>query len=340
MSQEAIPVALIGGGRIGAVHASNILANPRLSLRYVVDIDENAAKTWAAKAPNCQAVTSIDPVLNDHSVKAIVVCTPTAAHPDIIMKAAKAGKAIMCEKPISLITSEIDDCYAQAAKYGVPLLCGYQRRHDPSFVKLHEAVKGGAIGQVQIVKTISRDNPVPTIAYLKISGRIFHDCGSHDIDLCRWITGEDPYEVYTAASTFNPSIKELNDWDTVLITLKFPSGIIASIDLSRKAAYGYDQRIEVLGNAGMVQAENRQPTTTIVSTDKGLLTDPFCWSFPQRYVEAYARELDHFADVVQGKVAPKLSHDDARKVAIIAEAAEESCVRGVPVKIDYGSQKN
>jgi len=185
------------------------------------------------------------------------------------------------------------------------------------------------------VKTISRDNPVPTLAYLKISGRIFHDCGSHDIDLCRWITNENPTEVYTVASAFNKDIKALDDWDTVLITLKFPSGTLGSIDLSRKACYGYDQRMEVLGDKGMVQSMNKQPTTAIVSTESGIHTDPFCYSFPQRYVEAYAKELDHFVDVMLGKVKPKLTHEDARAVAIIADAAEESCKLGQPVKIKY-----
>jgi len=218
---------------------------------------------------------------------------------------------------------------------GVPLLCGYQRRSDPSFVKLQETCRNGGIGTLQIVKTISRDNPVPTIAYLKISGGIFHDCGSHDIDVCRWILQEDPFEVFAVASCFNPAIKELNDFDTVLITLKYPSGALACIDLSRKAAYGYDQRIEVLGDKGMVQAENKQPTTLVHSTDMGLNTDPNCYSFPQRYEHAYANELNHFVDVMDGKAQPKLSHDDARKVAIIADAAEESVRSGRKVIMSY-----
>ena len=188
---------------------------------------------------------------------------------------------------------------------------------------------------MQIIKTTSRDNPVPTLAYLKISGKIFHDCGSHDIDVCRWIAGEDPCEVYAAASSFNKDIKALEDWDTVLITLKFPSGVIASIDLSRKAAYGYDQRIEVLGDKGMLQAMNRQPTTVVLSNDEGVSTDPYCYSFPQRYDQTYALEMDHFADILSKKVDPLLSHDDARKVNIIADGAELSCQTGKPVTLKY-----
>jgi len=335
MTEARIPVALVGAGRIGVVHLNNILANQRFDLRYVVDADQKAAQNGASRSPRAKAITTIDEALADPELKAIVICTPTAQHREIILKSVKAKKAIMCEKPISLKLEEIDECYNEAKKNDTALLCGYQRRHDPSFRKLQEAAKAGKIGTVQIVKTTSRDNPVPTLAYLKISGKIFHDCGSHDIDVCRWILGEDPVEVFAVASAFNPAIKEMNDWDTVLISLKYPSGAIASIDLSRKAAYGYDQRIEVLGDKGMLQAMNKQPTTVVVSTDEDVATDTYCYSFPQRYVEAYALELDHFADIVQKGATPRLSHDDARKVAIIADAAERSAETGKPIQLKW-----
>jgi len=330
-----IAVALVGSGRIGVVHLKNIVSNARLVLKYVVDVDIKSAERAVTHAMHAQAVSSIEPVLADPSIKGIVICTPTAQHREIILAAIRAGKAIMCEKPISLNVKEIDECYAEAKKHNVPLLCGYQRRSDPSFVQLKETCKSGGIGTLQIVKTISRDNPVPTLAYLKISGGIFHDCGSHDIDVTRWVLEEDPFEVFAVASAFNADIKALNDFDTVLITLRFPSGAIANIDLSRKACYGYDQRIEVLGDKGMVQSQNRQPTTTLLSTEQGIRADPFMFSFPQRYDHAYAFELDHFVDCILGKAIPKLSHDDARKVAIIADAAEESVRSGRKVIISY-----
>jgi len=336
MSEERISVCVVGCGRIGAVHIKNVLGNTRLNLKYIVDVDLKAANNWAAKAPNCKALDILDAtVLSDKEVKGVIICTPTAAHRDLILSCVRAGKAVMCEKPISLRVNEIDECYTEAKKHGVPLLCGYQRRHDPSFSQLTESCHNGSIGKLQVVETISRDNPVPTLAYLKISGGIFHDCGSHDIDLCRWILGEDPVEVFGYASAFNPDIKALDDYDTVVLNLKFPSGAIGMINLARKAAYGYDQRIEVLGDKGMLQAMNRQPTTVILSTEKGISTDPYCYSFPQRYDVTYALELDHFADVLNGKVQPKLSHDDSRKVAIIADAAEHSARTGKPVKIVY-----
>lgn len=299
--ENRIGVAIIGAGRIGVVHLRNIIANPRLSLKYVYDINQESANKGASQSFNAKAVTSLDPIINDKSVKGVVICTPTADHREIILACIKAGIHIMCEKPISLNVKEIDECYNEAKKANIHLLCGYQRRSDPSFVQLQKSARNGDIGTLQIIKTISRDNPVPTLAYLKISGGIFHDCGSHDIDVCRWVLNEDPYEVFAVASAFNPDIKAIDDFDTVLITLRYPSGAIANIDLSRKAAYGYDQRIEVLGDKGMLQSQNRQPTTTILSTDKGLNSDPFCYSFPQRYEHAYAIELDHFVDVLEGK---------------------------------------
>jgi len=334
--QLPLKICLIGTGRIGAVHLKNVIANTRMHLAYICDVDQKALDRFKDQVPGyTKLTTQFDEVLADKSVAGIVCCTPTAQHPDIIVKSLRAGKAVLCEKPISLKIDEIDACYNESKKLGVPLLCGYQRRSDPSFVKLWETCRNGGIGQVQIVKTVSRDNPVPTVAYLKISGGIFHDCGSHDIDVVRWIVGQDPHEVFAAASVFRPEIKQLNDFDTIMITLKFPNGVLGSIDLSRKAIYGYDQRIEVLGDKGHVQAQNKAPTSVIISTEHAIAGDPNMYSFPQRYTEAYANEMDHFADVILRKAEPRLSHEDARKVAIIADAAEESARHGKPVQIKY-----
>jgi len=313
----------------------NILANPRFDLRYIVDINMEVAQEWASRSPHAKAVKTIEEALVDKDLRAVVICSPTANHPDAILKCLRGKVGVMCEKPISFSVKEIDQCYEEAKKYSTPLLCAYQRRSDPSFRALKDACASGKVGQLQIVRTISRDHPVPTIAYLKISGKIFHDCGSHDLDVCRWLLGEDPIEVFAAGSAFNPEIKALHDWDTVMITLRYASGAIASIDLARNAVYGYDQRIEVLGSAGMVQANNKQATTVTLSTDQGLHTDPFLYSFPQRYSETYALELDHFANVVEGKEPPRLSHADVRAVAIVADAAEKSCELAQKVQIVY-----
>jgi myo-inositol 2-dehydrogenase/D-chiro-inositol 1-dehydrogenase len=330
-----IGVALVGTGRIGTVHFNNIVANLRLQLLYVVDIDVQRAKEYANKVgPDCQFSNSLDAALKDTNVKGVVICAPTGEHRDLVIASVRAGKAVMCEKPISLKIEEIDECYKEAEKYNVPLFCAYQRRSDPSFAKLQQTCREGGIGTLQIVKTTSRDNPPPSIAYLKISAGIFHDCCVHDIDLLRWITQEDPEEIFSVASAFNKDIAAMKDFDTVLITAKFPSGAIGVIDVSREAVYGYDQRIEVHGSAGQVQAMNRQPTSMILSTKNGVTADTNLYSFPQRYVEAYNNEMLHFVDCLTGKTKPMLSHDDCRKISIIATAAEESARTGKPIKME------
>jgi len=274
-------------------------------------------------------------MLKDPSVQGVVICTPTAEHPQVILSCLGSGKAVMCEKPIAMNLKDIDECYNESNRLKVPLLCGYQRRHDASFSKTKESIKEGVIGKLHMVRTSSRDHPVPTLNYLKISGKIFHDCCSHDLDIMRYMTGEDPVEVFAMGHAFNPNLKELEDWDTVNISLKFPSGVVGNIDASRFAAYGYDQRIEVFGDKGMVQANNQQPTSVVVSTVSGVTSDPYFYSFPQRYEKTYATELAHFVQVILKKVEPILTHQDVRKVTILASACEESCQTGKPVRVQY-----
>jgi myo-inositol 2-dehydrogenase/D-chiro-inositol 1-dehydrogenase len=333
--QEPVGIALVGMGRIGKVHFKNIISNTRSKLKWIVDVDLKAAQEAVQGLSDIKLTTNLDEALKDPAVQGVVVCTPTSEHKETILKSLRSGKPIMCEKPISLSLNETDECYNESKKLGVPLLCGYQRRSDPTFSSLQEHCKKGSIGKLQVIKTTSRDNPVPTLAYLKISGKIFHDCGSHDFDLCRWISGEDPIEVHSYATAFNPDIKALHDWDTVVVHMKFPSGALAMVDLSRKATYGYDQRIEVLGDKGMIQSNNQQRTSNLIHLENGISSDPNLYSFQQRYEKAYSLEFDHFVDVIVGKAEPRLTHDDVRKVTLIADAAERSAELGKPVLVKY-----
>jgi len=329
------PVALIGVGRIGAIHFKNILNNHDLSLKWVIDVNEKAAQEFASKVPGCQASSSTTKMLEDASIEGVIICSPTAEHTKAILDCLRAGKAVMCEKPISLNLEDIDLCYNESKRLNIPLLCAYQRRHDESFAKARQTINNGSIGKVQIVRSTSRDHPLPTLNFLKISGKIFHDCTSHDIDMVRWLTGEDPCEVFAFGSAFRSEIASLHDWDTVTINLKFPSGVLATIDVSRFAAYGYDQRIEIHGDQGMVQAFNQQPTSCVVSTHEGVKSDPYFHSFPQRYEKTYATELAHFVRVIRRETEPMVNHDDIKKVTIIASAAERSCETGAPIKLTY-----
>eukprot|EP00010_Vexillifera_abyssalis_P008731 CAMPEP_0201545348 /NCGR_PEP_ID=MMETSP0173_2-20130828/1877_1 /ASSEMBLY_ACC=CAM_ASM_000268 /TAXON_ID=218659 /ORGANISM="Vexillifera sp., Strain DIVA3 564/2" /LENGTH=346 /DNA_ID=CAMNT_0047953727 /DNA_START=24 /DNA_END=1064 /DNA_ORIENTATION=+ len=336
-SKEPLGLAVCGGGRIGKVHTDNLGGKKQTyNVLYCVDIVASAAAEMAAKFDNAQGTDDYAKVLADDKVDAVLVCTPTATHVDYIKKALNANKHVFCEKPISMDVDEIRECFALAEKQGKQLYCGYQRRADPNFRALKLAIEQGKIGTVHVIKSTSRDHPTPSIAFLKISGGFFHDCASHDIDLCRWVTGEDPTEVFATAHAFNPEIGAIDDVDTAVITLKFPSGVLAVIDISRKAVYGYDQRLEVHGDAGMVQTENVAKSSCIISTVDGISSDNPHYSFPQRYREAYSNELDHFFDIIRNGATPFCNAESCISVALIANAAEEAAKTGKPIQ--FGSK--
>lgn len=215
-------------------------------------------------------------------------------------------------------------CYDVAEEFGKPLLCALNRRFDQGILDVYERTRNGAVGDIHIVKTTSRDSPFPPVDYLKISGGIFHDCAVHDIDLICWIVGETPISVYTQANAFNTSVAQLSDVDTVAIVLKFPSGVVAQIDLSRFAAYGYDQRLEVFGNKGMLVNENIRPTAVRFSNAQGTHQPPIYDSFPTRYDQSYKNELDHFLDVIMGKAELRIKKEDTILSFKVVEACENS----------------
>jgi len=250
-------------------------------------------------------------------------------------KSLQAKIAVFVEKPLSIQIPQIDAAYKLAEENKVVLLTGYQRRFDPNFNAVADSVFSDGFGKVHLMRSTSRDNPVPSVEFLKTSGGIIHDCGSHDIDLVRWIVGEDPIEVSCMGSCFNKDIAALNDSDTIVMSLRFPSGALGTIDLSRHACYGYDQRIEVHATGGMLQADNARATTLIRSTPDGRTYDPNCYSFPQRYKDAYRLELEHFISAVQTGTPVKIAGRDVRSVAIIADAATEALKTGQVVKITY-----
>lgn len=219
-------------------------------------------------------------------------------------------------------------CYNEAEKVGKPLFCALNRRFDPGIMDIYARARKGAVGEIHMVKKTSRDSPIPPVEYLKISGGIFHDCAVHDIDIICWIVGEIPTSVYAQAHAFVPGIAELSDVDTVAIVLKFPSGVIAQIDLSRFAAYGYDQRLEVFGNKGMIVNENNRPVAVQLSNTQGTHQLPIYNSFPTRYAESYSRELEHFLDVLVGKAELIIKKEDTLLALKVVEACEKSLKTG------------
>jgi myo-inositol 2-dehydrogenase/D-chiro-inositol 1-dehydrogenase len=336
VQHKVVKVCLCGGGRIGTVHLRDLLGSHRVKLTAIVEVVEKRRLEMVSQA-GCKGYATLDDAMADkeNQFDAVLICTPTGSHHELVLKALNANYPVFCEKPISLDINAVDECYNLAKQKNQILLCAYQRRFDPSFVKLQKAVQSGELGKVHVIKTTSRDHPLPSFEFLKTSGGIYHDCGSHDIDVVRWVLGEEPVEVYSTAHAFLGPIKEMNDYDTVVMILKFPSGATAMIDLDRTSAYGYDQRIEVSAEKGMIQAENKSATTVVTSTAGGVARDKISHTFTDRYDDAYRLELEHFVDLVLGiETQPKLTHEDVRRVSLIADACHKSAQTGAPVKLN------
>jgi len=334
---QPVHVIVAGLGRIGAAHFSNISTNYKFRVIAVVDPIQDLRKQYAAKV-GAKDYADLSELLADKTISftAVVLCTPTGFHAEHITMCLNAGKAVFCEKPISNDIKVVDHVYNLAKEKKLPLLCGFQRRHDTSFCKLKEHLATGAVGDVVKVKTISRDHPFPNYAFLRTSGGLVFDCCSHDVDVQCWLTGEVPNEVYAMGTAIDKEVKAMNDFDTLEVLFRFPSGIMGSIDISRHSTCGYDQRIEVLGTKAVIFAENPKESTVILANSTGFTYDPACYSFPTRYKQAYSAELDHFADLVSGAAAtPKLTHYDVRVNCIILHAISESAQKGAPVKPKY-----
>jgi len=334
-----VRLAVFGLGRAGSIHLANILANPRVVLAYVVESDtarwEAVRARWNLTDTQFVHPDQADVVYADPSLAACLVCTPTFTHEKFIVDSLQAGKAVFSEKPISEEAAGTARCYSQAAAAGKPLFCAFNRRFDPSFSAVRDRVRAGELGRVQMIKTTSRDSPLPGIEYLKISGGIFHDCAVHDIDLVTWILGEYPCQVFAAANSHIPEIGAIQDWDNVAITFTFTSGSLATVDLARFACYGYDQRLEVFGPGGMLEVKNEPANNTVYSGSEGSSRVPIFYSFPSRHADGYSRELNHFLDVVQMGVEPSVTGLMTSAVSRIATACEESARSGLPVKLEW-----
>lgn len=345
MSGYSAPVtlALFGLGRAGSIHLSNILANPRVVLKYVIEQDqtrwEPSRLRWNLTNTTFVLPSDLSQVLEDPQLTACLIATPTFTHEGFIIASLTAGKAVFSEKPMAEAPSGTARCYEKSDQVGKPLFCAFNRRFDPSFSAVRQRVRDGELGHVQMIKTTSRDSPLPGIAYLKTSGGIFHDCAVHDIDMVTWILGEYPTEIFTAANANIEEIAAIGDWDNVAITMKFPSGTIGMVDLCRFANYGYDQRLEVFGPKGMLHVKNETPDKTVMSDTLGSREVPMYYSFPSRHADGYMRELDHFLDVVQGKQTMSVTDRMTKAVSKIADACEESAKTGAKVQLVWGEEE-
>ncbi len=311
---------LLGAGRIGKVHAKAVSGNPDATLVAVADAFPAAAEAIAAQY-GC-AVRTIEEIEAAGDIDAVVICTPTDTHADLIERFCRAGKAVFCEKPIDLDVERVRACMKVVKETGGKLMVGFNRRFDPHFMAVREAIDAGRIGDVEMVTITSRDPGAPPVDYIKRSGGIFRDMTIHDFDMARFLLGEEPVTVTaTAAVLVDKAIGEAGDYDSVSVILQTASGKQAVISNSRRATYGYDQRIEVHGSKGMVSAENQRPVSIEVATGDGYTRPPLHDFFMTRYTEAYANEIAGFIASLEKGTPLAPSGADGLAALAIADAA-------------------
>jgi myo-inositol 2-dehydrogenase/D-chiro-inositol 1-dehydrogenase len=323
---------LLGAGRIGHIHGRNAATLPDSTLVAVADVDQSAAAKLA-KANDAE-VRDLKAIVAAKDIDAIVIGTPTTTHADLIEAGVKAGKAVFCEKPVDLSSKRVEKCLQVVEKSGRPLMIGFNRRFDPNFAALQKRVGKGAIGKVEIVSVFSRDPGPPPVSYIETSGGLYRDMMIHDFDIARFMLGEEPIEVTAYGSNLvDPAIGKAGDIDTALVIMRTASGKLAQISNSRRAAYGYDQRIEVHGSEGMARADNILETTVEIAGKGGFAKDPAQHFFLERYAEAYRRELAAFIEAVTKKKQPSPSGRDGLQAQRLADAATRSRETGKPVAI-------
>src|SRR5438552_7291184 len=293
-------IAVIGCGRIGRIHAENLatrIAGARLAA--VADIAGACAKEVADQWQVPKATTDYKELLADKNIDAVAICSSTDTHSRIIQEAAGAGKQIFCEKPLAYDLARIHAALAAVKKAGGKLQIGFNRRFDPSFARVQELVIGGSIGQPHIIRITSRDPEPPSHDYIKVSGGIFLDMTIHDFDMVRFLSGSEAEEIYAIGDTLvDPSIRELGEIDTAIVTMRLKNGAMATIDNSFKADYGYDQRIEVFGSKGSASASNHTPDNHLLMDAAGVHQAKPLYFFLERYTEAYSREMSAIVEAV------------------------------------------
>jgi myo-inositol 2-dehydrogenase/D-chiro-inositol 1-dehydrogenase len=326
-------IAVLGAGRIGRIHGRNVAAHPGARLVAVADPHAPAAEELAAATG--AEVADLDGIVERPDVDAILVCTPTTTHADLIERGARAGKAVFCEKPVDLSSARIESCLAVVERAGTPLMIGFNRRFDPNFASLRRRLADGEVGEVELVTILSRDPGPPPVSYIATSGGLFRDMMIHDLDMARFLLlGDEPVEVHAVGSSLvDPAIGKAGDVDTAAVLLKTGSGRIVQISNSRRATYGYDQRVEVHGSKGMIRAGNIHRTTVEVANASGIAADPVQDFFLERYADAYRAELSAFLDALAGGRKPEPSGRDGLMAQRLADAATESAREGRPVRL-------
>jgi myo-inositol 2-dehydrogenase / D-chiro-inositol 1-dehydrogenase len=328
-----IRFALFGCGRIGRVHADSIDVHPRAELAWVYDPIESAAQE-VAKQYGASTAPSVDAAMEDPSVDAVVIASATPTHVDLLTRAARAGKAVLCEKPIDLDVARVDRCWVEIAALNPTIMVGFNRRFDPSFREVKERVAAGDIGRLEQLTIVSRDPAPAPREYLAASGGLFRDMTIHDFDLARFFLGE-IVEVYaTGANVVADYIAELGDIDSAVVVMRGTDGTLCHITNSRRSVFGYDQRLEAFGSAGMLSVGNQHPTSVrLFNATQTEAAPEYLNFFLDRYTPAYRAELDHLITAIEQGSQPGPGFTDGREALALADAAVESLQTGRAVTV-------
>jgi myo-inositol 2-dehydrogenase/D-chiro-inositol 1-dehydrogenase len=333
--ERQVRLGVIGAGRIGRLHISNLSTRVAgAKVTAAADIAEGQARELAAKYGIGFVTDDPEKLLSRDDVDAVLICSSTDTHAELIVRAARAGKQIFCEKPISLELRETDRALEAAAKAGVKLQLGFNRRFDPNHARVHAAVERGELGVLHSVRITSRDPAPPPAEYAKVSGGIFLDMTIHDFDMARFLTGAEPEEVYAIGQVLiDPAIGQMGDFDSALTVLRYASGVTVTIDNSRRAVYGYDQRIEAFGSGGMAVSDNVRTNSARIYTGRAVYEDLPPYFFLERYTESFVREMEAFVSAVRDGAPVPVTGEDARAALVLGLTAKRSASEGRPVKL-------
>jgi myo-inositol 2-dehydrogenase/D-chiro-inositol 1-dehydrogenase len=332
---DCVRFGVIGAGRIGKLHAANLATRVRgAEVAAIADIDMPAAEAAAQHLRGPRAVADYRQLLDDPGIDAVAICSATDTHADIVVAAATAGKHIFCEKPIDFDLGRIDAALAAVARAGVTFQVGFNRRFDANFSQVRRLVAQGAIGTPHVLRITSRDPAPPPLAYVRASGGLFLDMTIHDFDMARFLVGSEVTEIYTlGAVRVDPEIGAAGDLDTAIVSLRFANGVLGTIDNSRRAVYGYDQRVEVFGDGGMVAVSNNTPDQHVYSNADGVHSARPLYFFLERYNESYVAEMQAFVDSVLGGTPPPVTGLDGRVPVVMGLAARRSYDEHRPVAL-------
>jgi myo-inositol 2-dehydrogenase/D-chiro-inositol 1-dehydrogenase len=333
---KKLRVGIIGAGRIGRLHAEHLAFRlPEAALSAIADVNGDAARKVAESCGIPRVLRDSKELLADSGIDAVLICSPTETHADLVVQAARAGKHIFCEKPIDHSLAKIDLALEEVGRSGVKFQVGFNRRFDPNFARVRAAVAQGEIGTPHLLHIVSRDPGPPPISYVKTSGGIFLDMTIHDFDMARFLVGDEVESIYADGGVrVDPEIGKAGDLDTVLIVLRFKNGVMGTIDNIRKAVYGYDQRVEILGSNGAIATENCYPNQAIISTGSAIRRDLPLNFFMDRYTESFVNELREFVQAVLQDKAVPVSGLDGRVAVLMALAARKSYDERTPVRLE------